>query len=182
MTTTLAGSAASADTTTPPRPWDEVETAIIAKALTTRSSEHILHVQPEADNQAKTANAREMRTRLQNHAERLVDACAGRPELHALMRAIDEEDHDLMATLGLDISYAWFDDILTALVSGAPFVEIETVGPYAANHLDSEGNLEVSADNLPDDERAGLLLAAILRDATTGRSNTRVAAHAVTPW
>src|SRR5690606_32846042 len=87
---------------------------------------------------------------------------------------VADGDAERLRCLGLDVRPAWLDDIALALVMGAPAMEIETVGPYAAHHLDGAGRLDVTFDRLPLDEQAGLLLAAILRNVTAGCPNARI--------
>ncbi|MGH3429739.1 MAG: hypothetical protein ACRDQZ_19585, partial [Mycobacteriales bacterium] len=82
-------------------------------------------------------------------------------------------DEEELARGGLDARYAQLNQVLNPLVSGAPFVEIETVGPYAAHHV-VDGRLDVSFGNIPNDERAGILFASILRDALSGLRNVRI--------
>lgn len=162
------------------RPWEEAEAAFLAKSLTARpdaTGGDIVDRVSTPDTATRLARARRMLQRLEHHTATLrTNLPSGHPRLADLMRAITEYDDDELARLGVDVTYAWLDDLLTALISGEPFVEIETVGPYAVHHIDGDGALDVSFDNLPDDERAGILLAAILRDALDGCANVRIVA------
>jgi hypothetical protein len=92
-----------------------------------------------------------------------------------LIQAASVGDEEELARGGIDVRYAQLNQVFDPLVSGARFVEIETVGPYAAHHV-VDGRLDVSFENMPNDERTGILLASILRDALSGLRNLRVVA------
>jgi SAM-dependent methyltransferase len=87
-----------------------------------------------------------------------------------LETAIVDRDSTRLTALGIDTGYAWLGDVVAAMVGGE-YVAVETVGPYACEHVDARGRLRVSSDNLPIDERAGMLLAGLIRDATDGFDN-----------
>lgn len=89
-----------------------------------------------------------------------------------VLHALGDDDHEQLAELGIDLSYAWLDDLLMAATTGAPVVGIETVGPYAAHHLTPDG-LAVQKGKLPADERIGLQLAGIFRDVFADCQNVR---------
>ncbi|HEY9411352.1 MAG TPA: hypothetical protein VIP77_17365 [Jiangellaceae bacterium] len=162
-----------------PTSWEEVTTAFMADALTARPIDdphQLAALAPTGETQEKVARATALLGRLEAHAHKLRRDVAGDERVLHLLRAINDGDAADLARLGVDIEYAWLDDVLTAVVSGAPYVEIETVGPYAAHHIDADGRLDVSFDNLPADERAGILLAALLRDAFEDSPNVRIVA------
>lgn len=88
--------------------------------------------------------------------------------------AADAGDSRALGRLGIRLDYAWLDDVLAAMISGSPGVEIEAVGPYASHHVDDSGEFDVSAGNLPDDERTGILLAGFFRDIARECRNVRI--------
>lgn len=129
---------------------------------------------PSENGTAKLARARSMERALSS-CDRLLSRSTWRHEHQKdLFDAIDAGDYDQMARLGIDAEYAWVDAILAAMVSGAPYVEFETIGPYAAYHRDESGQISVSVDNLPPDERAGILLAAVVRNLVAECENARI--------
>lgn len=93
-----------------------------------------------------------------------------------LHRALVEADYEELAEIGLLTSYAWLDDVLAAMINGAPYVEFETVGPYAVHHLNNSGFLDISHENLPPDEKTGMLIACMWRSITRGLDNVRMVA------
>jgi SAM-dependent methyltransferase len=93
-----------------------------------------------------------------------------------LLAAVARRDSEALAGLGLDLSFAWLDDVIASLIAGAPYVDIETVGPYAHHHFDHSGNVDVRASNLPPDEEVGLFLGAALRDVLRPCPNVRFVA------
>lgn len=98
----------------------------------------------------------------------------GDSRLATVLRAVAERDEEELAKLGVDARHAWLDDIAAALLAGSGNVEIEVARLCAAHHLDETGRLAVCVDNLSDDETAGVLLAAILRDAFDGNVQVRL--------
>jgi NNMT/PNMT/TEMT family len=155
-------------------------TARLARTLTApapETEEDIAAFRPVEDRAALVATARTLLSRLHSHRERSRARlrAAGTPASH-LLRALDDGDLDALSELGIDTGYAWLDDVVRALVVGSPFVEIETVGPYAAHHVTPDGGLEVRFENLPPDEKTGVLLAAFFRDVFGDRPNLRLVA------
>lgn len=128
-------------------------------------SDHILRERCEGVLERLESYAAEYRNRLE------LQSMVVRHVLHAL----GEDDYEELAKLGIDISYAWLDDILRTATSGASVIGIETVGPYAANHLTADG-LDIRAERLPADEQIGLLLAGIFRDVFADCENVRCVA------
>lgn len=90
-----------------------------------------------------------------------------------VLAAVEARDFDALAQLGLDFQRARFDVLMTALAAEGPFVEIETVGPYAMFHVDDNGDVDFRLDQIPCDERTGLVLGAALREATLKCPNVR---------
>ncbi|HEY9408114.1 MAG TPA: hypothetical protein VIP77_00915 [Jiangellaceae bacterium] len=144
-----------------------------ARWLTTPWKGNVVSRANESPWPDKLRRLAQVRTRLQRHAGDLKHQVARDPRAHLLIRAVRTDDDVELARLGVDVTYAWLDDVALALVAADPIVYIETVGPYAAHHLDPSGQLDVSAQNLTRDEMAGLLLASILRDAFTDCTNLR---------
>jgi hypothetical protein len=166
--------------------WDSLLAHALA-APTRDHEDHLTPLEPERDHTRTITRADEVLEKLHGHAQRLRDSGqVGDLELElsvALAQNVQVgssrssvRDHAWLARLGLDISYLWLEDFITALLTGAPFVDIETVGPYASHHVDEEGRLTVLADNLSVDERAGILIAAVLRDVLSSCSNVRIVA------
>lgn len=91
----------------------------------------------------------------------------------SVLRAAVVGDRETLARLGLDLGDAWLDDVVTALVTGEP-VHVETVGPYAAHHLDDRGRLDVRADNLAAEDLTGIALGASLRRVLHGWPGVQV--------
>ncbi|MEV0131112.1 hypothetical protein AB0H83_21935 [Dactylosporangium sp. NPDC050688] len=89
--------------------------------------------------------------------------------------AIDDRDTKRLTALGINTEYAWLGDVIAAVVAGE-YVDVETVGPYMSAHLDADGRLQVSPDNLPPDERAGMMLAELIRDVTEDFANVTLVA------
>lgn len=128
------------------------------------------------DRRRNVTVARRLIARLASHRQRLsCELSPGHPT-ESLLRAAQAGDQSELAHHGIDVGYAQLNEVLAPLVSGAPFVEIETVGPYAAHHVDHQGRLDVSFDNMPSDERSGILLASVLRDAFSECRNVRIVA------
>ena len=160
-----------------PSSWGRVEATLMAGALTARpltDDDRFPTLAPSENGVAKLARARSMERTL-SACDRLLSRSAWRHEHQKdLFDAIDAGDYDQMARLGVDAEYAWVDAILAAMVSGAPYVEFETIGPYAAYHRDEYGQISVSVDNLPPDERAGIMLAAVVRSLVAECENARI--------
>lgn len=90
-----------------------------------------------------------------------------------MKRALNELDYEGLADLGLDVGYSWLDDVVHALVRGAPFVEVATISPYGIYGIDSEDGFEPDIDRLPVDERTGMLLGRLMRRAADRCENFR---------
>lgn len=85
--------------------------------------------------------------------------------LISILSEIEKEYADVQPSKvhSLDVSYSWVRDVLITMIKGTLPIEIETVGPYLAAHVSSEGTLTINMDSLPDDEAVGVELAVILR-------------------
>jgi hypothetical protein len=156
---------------------DPQASSAIAAALTARPVD-VGQLAPFCDHTvdrlSKTRWAESLLDKLESH----LAALRGRvdfqsPRAKHLQRAIVDGDEQAMCELGINTSYGWLDDLVSAMARGTPFVEIETVGPYAGHHLGADDELDVTFSNLPSDERAGILLAAVLRDLTSACKNIR---------
>lgn len=91
-------------------------------------------------------------------------------------RALEEGDAEGLKDLGVSDEYAWLDDCVRALIEGAPFLEVETVGPYVSHHLDVDGHLTVGVDGFPADETAGLLVGKLISSMARQAKNYRAVA------
>lgn len=145
----------------------------MANALTARPIDNSDQLAALSPTQHISDSARGLLHRLELQARRLSRPIPRSARENDLLSAVRSGNYDALATLGIDVEYAWLNKIAKAIVLGAPFVEIETVGPYAAHHVDPDGSLNVSLDNMPSDERAGMLIASALRRALRGMSNVR---------
>lgn len=153
--------------------WEQVEAFFMANALATRpvdNSEQLASLSPKRH----TADAaRELLRRFELQSRRLSQPTPRSARENDLLKAIHSGNYAALPALGMDVEYAWLHTIAKAIVLGAPFVEIETVGPYAVNHIGADGSLNVSLENMSPDERAGMLIASALRRALHGCSNVR---------
>lgn len=171
------------DTANSPYPFDSgtVHTAaqanLVARALATpfvNTCEEIAAFRAIDDKEAKAEIARTMLNRLTGHRKRFLRVLRDQSALdHHLLRACAGGDQEELAKLGFDTRYAWLDDVLAAMISGGPFVEIETVTTYAAVHADLDGKLRFQAKNLPPEEKTGIMLGALFRDISQGCPNVR---------
>lgn len=74
-------------------------------------------------------------------------------------------DQEELKELGIDTEYTkGLNNLLAALIHGRPPIDIETVGPYACEHLDEQGRLTVDEEKIPNDEMIGIELAAMFRN------------------
>src|SRR5262249_38158941 len=96
------------------------------------------------------------------------------PKINRVVDALSKGDQNKLAELGIDVGYTWIDDIVIALITGTPFVEIEVVRPAAIHHVDKRGVLDVRSSSLAPDECAGILLAAVFRDVFHGCADLRL--------
>lgn len=125
------------------------------------------------DRQSRLDRACEILIRLEEQSDQLRRTCRLDGRERHLVQAVAEGDGAELAALGLDTRYAWLDDLVAAVVDGEPSVDIETVGPYAVHHVDRHGRLDVSYDNVPATERAGIAVGALLRKVLRGCANVR---------
>lgn len=156
------------------------QTSVLAASLTapTTITRHALaRLQPTEDKSVRRDRALTMLARLEKRLEQLLDLIDPTDlTFRHVKRALADADDDELGALGVSSEWAWLDDVVAALVTGAPFVSIETVGPYAAHHLTENGEFDVDPANLPADERTGLLLGAMFRDMVDGCANYQMCA------
>jgi hypothetical protein len=166
---------------------DSVEIAEIAKLLTRgpiETLEHLEQVEKIEDKDTLRRNAEHMSSVMDQESKLLrtsIDQKIAQKPIEEQSRqqlildAIDAGDESGMLQNGLSFEYAWMNDVVATILKGNPPVEIETVGPYAAAHINPETDkLEIDPLNVPDDEMAGILVAAILRKIDPVAHNTRI--------
>jgi len=84
-----------------------------------------------------------------------------------VLEAIKNDDVEGLKKRGLDFGYVQLDEVMAAFLVGNPPIDIETVGPYLAAHLNKETDkLEIKMDNVPTDEAVGIQMAAIFKKLT----------------
>lgn len=93
----------------------------------------------------------------------------------ALLSLMDSQSMADPSLLGVDIEYTWIDEILKALIVGGPTVQVDAASPYAANSIDEDGCVNVRWEALPNDEKAGVMIAAMMRDVFVDCKNFRLA-------
>jgi hypothetical protein len=147
---------------------DAAELAAAARRLTVRSPrtpQAMWRFKAIGSTAVKLRRAEDLRDRLATSRKAIqadIRSVDGALAL-ALDSAIDDRDDLRLAALGLNTEYAWLGDVMRAIVAGE-YVDVETLGPYASEHLDGSGRFRVSADNLAPDEKAGVMLARLIRD------------------
>jgi hypothetical protein len=154
----------------------------IADLLTrapTETAEQIHQVQPITDQEAVKARAQKIKQDLDLEVAGLEESVSllgsNDPEVQAKVGIIASGEPDAMHEVGIDFRYTQFDKVIAALLSGKPPVEIETVGPYLAAHLDKDtGQVDIKMENLPADEAIGIQMAAIIRRMAEGIGRVRV--------
>lgn len=158
--------------------------AVIAALLTRGPIENVGHfeqVKKIEDKDVLRSNAKYMHEVLSQESASLrhkIDAdlgnVGGDREVR-LLAAIDEGNEAGMQKFGLSFEYAWINDVVATIIRGKPPVEIETVGPYAAAHIDpATDRLEIEAAKIPSNEMAGILVASLLRKIDPVAHNTRI--------
>jgi len=85
-------------------------------------------------------------------------------------------DSEALKRIGIDTEYtAGITQLMAALLQGKPPIDIETVGPYACEHLNENGVLQIDEQNIPNDELIGIELAVLFRKlADTSESPVRI--------
>jgi hypothetical protein len=161
-------------------PHLEDHLSVLADALTAAPPEtraELLRLRPLSDKKAKRERAMFMLRDLENSLAELAGKLDSNDRrFRQVRRALEEGDSELLKDLGFSDEYAWLDDCVRALIEGAPFIEVETVGPYISHHLDEDGTLSVTADGFPDDETAGLLVGRVVSSMARQAKNFRTVA------
>lgn len=154
------------------------QSALIARALAApvpETVEEIAAFRAIEDKRQKMAVAQGMLSRLTIRRQQLLDVLESRGlNDHHYFRALLEADYDELARMGLDARYAWLDDVLAALISGGPFVEIQAATCYASPHLKRDGSLSFDYSSIPLEEQAGILLSSMFRELSHGCANVRL--------
>lgn len=109
-------------------------------------------------------------------AERRVDT----ERLVEIRAAITRDQYRSLSTLGIDIDYTWFDDIVSALVDGAPFVEVESFATNLYHHVDpcdEPSTLSSALIGVMPHEETGLLMTRLLNELAASACNFRSVAR-----
>ncbi|HEY5442730.1 MAG TPA: hypothetical protein VIJ68_04285 [Candidatus Saccharimonadales bacterium] len=87
-------------------------------------------------------------------------------------------DSEALKQIGINAEYtAGMTHLIAALLQGKPPIDIETVGPYACEHLTEDGVLQIDEQNIPNDEQIGIELAVLFRQlADASESPVRIVA------
>jgi hypothetical protein len=161
-------------------PYFNDHVAVVAEVLTAEPRQtraELLRLRPTTDSKVKRERAMFMLRDLERSIAELngsLDPSDRRVRL--VKRALEEGDTEALKELGVSDEYAWLDDCMRALIEGAPFLEVETVGPYISHHLDDIGHLSVTAEGFPDDEVAGLLIGKVIASMARETKNFRMVA------
>jgi hypothetical protein len=155
-------------------------TARLAAALTASAGESpafLARLQPLAGKGRLVERAVSIRARLEAHSRRLREQLErGDTSSKQMLQIFETRDLSRLNGLGVMLEYAWLADIIAAAIKGVPYVEVETVGPYAAHHIADTGELDVRPERLPNDEKTGILLSSLFRDVFRDCRNVRTVA------
>jgi hypothetical protein len=154
----------------------------IADLLTSspvETAEQLHHLQPITDSEAVRDRALKIKQDLDLEAAsfeervRLLDV--NDPAIQSKIDTVLAGNTETMHEVGVDFRYIQFDKVIAALLSGKPPVEIETVGPYLAAHLNKDtGQVDIKMENLPPDEAIGIQMAAVIRRMAEGIGRVKV--------
>lgn len=160
--------------------WAEFQTAVLANALTApfinadkSSSKTQANANPDDSRDFGNRIVQRLKKQTQSLINGIDQKC---PRNHALLNAVQNNNIAELARLGIDVNYARINQLATALIQRNRIVEIETVGPYAAHHVTEDGQVNLNFDTIGHDEKAGIQLAALLRNAFHGCDHIRIVA------
>jgi hypothetical protein len=161
-------------------PYFNDHVAVVADALTTPPTQtrgELLRLQPEVDPAIKRERALYMLRDIEKSiAELQAQLPSDDANVRFVNRALEEGDAEELKELGISDEYSWLDDCVRALIDGAPFLEVETVGPYISHHLDEDNQLSVNAEGFPADEVAGLMIGRVISSMARQCANFRTVA------
>ena len=85
-------------------------------------------------------------------------------------------DKEALKKAGINTEYTTgMTRFIAAMLQGRPPIDVETVGPYACEHLAPDGTLQIDESNIPNDERIGIELSVLFRQlADVSESRFRI--------